>query len=150
MPDCCGVVHVPGLWVRDPDEVAAEGAGELDVDAGAVVLAGVQFGVVLPGPAGEQAAVDDELAVRIEAVSGRDPAGEQGTENRHEFSDRSRDGGLGDSVVLSDFILDVVSPQVRQGDGDSSKETERFLATSGRANPRILPTDESTQVGYFA
>ena len=47
------------MGVGHPGQVAREGAGDLDVEPGGLVLAGVQLGVILPGLALQQGAVDD-------------------------------------------------------------------------------------------
>lgn len=48
------VVRGAGQWIGDPPQGTVEGCQELDADAGAVVLAGVEFRLVGPGPPREQ------------------------------------------------------------------------------------------------
>ena len=91
------------------------GAGDLDVHSGGLVLAGVQLGVVSPGPALKQGAVDDQLHGGIQVLHSRHTdfqgPGDQGCVG----GDDSGGGGLRDAVDLGDKPLGQVVPQVRQG-----------------------------------
>jgi hypothetical protein len=57
--------------IEDPREVSGQRAGDLDVETGRFVLAGVQLGVGGPRPAEQQGAVDDALGVRVQVLSHR-------------------------------------------------------------------------------
>ena len=71
-----------GHRVAGPGQAPGQGAGNLKVHPGGVVLAGVEFGLVTPCPAGHEGAVDDRLGARVEPVGGWDVvfqgAGDQG------------------------------------------------------------------------
>ena len=71
-----------GQRVAGPGQASGQGAGHLKVDSGGVVLAGVEFGLVTPCPAGHEGSVDDQPGVRVEVVGGGDVlfqgAGDQG------------------------------------------------------------------------
>ena len=55
-----GIVSLAGHGLGDVQAAAGQVGDDLDVEAGGAVLAGVQLWRVRPGPAGQQAAVDDE------------------------------------------------------------------------------------------
>ena len=61
-----------GHRVAGPGQASGRGAGNLKVHPGGVVLAGVEFGLVTPRPAGHEGAVDDRLGARVEPVGGGD------------------------------------------------------------------------------
>ena len=55
-----GIVSLAAHGLGDVHAAAGQVGDDLDIEAGGAVLAGVQLWRVRPGPAGQQAAVDDE------------------------------------------------------------------------------------------
>jgi len=85
----------PRLVAVTTGESAGEGAGDLDVQSGGLVSALVQLGVVGPGPAGKQGAVDDVLLGGIEVFRDEDLVGEDRGEDGREPGDGSGDPWIG-------------------------------------------------------
>ena len=57
--------------VGDPAQSTGQVADNLDVQAGRVVLAGVEFWMVVPAPAAGQGAIDDQLLIAGQFLGGR-------------------------------------------------------------------------------
>lgn len=81
------------------------------------MLTGVQLGVVLPGPALKQGAVDDQLGRGVQVLHNwylvTEGVGDQGRVG----ADDAGDGGLGDAVELGEQLLGQVVPQPGSGSG---------------------------------
>lgn len=81
------------------------------------MLTGVQLGVVLPGPALKQGAVDDQLSRGVQILhrryTGLEGLGDQGRVG----ADDAGDGGLPDAVELGEQLLGQVVPQPGSGSG---------------------------------
>ena len=90
------------MGVGHPGQVAREGAGDLDVQSGGPVLAGVQLRVFGPGPALKEGAIDDQLHGGIQILHSRhtdfQSLGNQGCVG----GDDSGGGGLRDAVELGE------------------------------------------------
>lgn len=141
------IVSAPEHGVGDPGQVAVQGAGHLELHAGPVVLARVQLGVIVPGPAEHQGAVDDELGIGIEVVGGGDRTGQDLADEDRVPGDDPGDRGLGDSVVGGEFGLDAVAAQVGQGQADPVEQSQGRRAApvvAGLGGPGV---DEFAQCG---
>lgn len=57
--------------VGDPAQSTGQVADNVDVQAGRVVLAGVELWVVIPAPAADQGASDDQLLIAGQFLGGR-------------------------------------------------------------------------------
>jgi hypothetical protein len=100
-------------WIGDPRQVSGEGARHLHVQAGRVVLAGVQLRVRGPRPARQQGAVDDVVRVRVQVLSHRHVLCQRGPQQRRQGRDRTADRGLRHPRGLADLGLNSVSAQIR-------------------------------------
>jgi len=68
---CLGLSRPRG---RDPTQSAGLGADDLHIEPGGLVPTGVDLGVIGPGPALQEVAVDGQLAGGIEVLHGRHAA----------------------------------------------------------------------------
>jgi hypothetical protein len=109
-----GAVHRVG----DPHKLAVKGADDLHVQAGGLVLAGVQLRVCRPGPARQQRAVDQVLLAVIELVGCRHVAAQRTLDQTGQRADRAADRRLRHLERLGDLGLHPIPAQVRQGDHD--------------------------------
>ena len=89
----------------------------MDVYSGGPVFAGVQLGVVGPGPALKQGAVDDQLGGGVQVLHDwhlvTEGVGDQGRVG----ADDTGDGGLRDAVELGEQPPGQVVPQPGSGSG---------------------------------
>ena len=89
------------------------------------MLAGVQLGMTLPGPALQEGAVDDQLSRGIQILhrryTGLEGRGDQGRVG----ADDAGDGGLRDAVGLGEQLLGHVMPQVGQGQAHAQEQAQR-------------------------
>ena len=132
--------------VGDPTQPAGQVADDLDVQAGRVVLAGVELWVVVPAPAADQGAIDDQLLIAGQLLGGRGELTRHPCQRRCDRRDRPGDRRLGHSVVLRQFLLHVISPQIGQRDrnGFEQAQNRRVIVTVGTRVGRI---DKRAQVG---
>ena len=105
------------VGVGHPGQVAREGAGDLDVQSGGPVLAGVQLRVFGPGPALKQGAIDDQLHGGIQVLHSRHTDFQSPDDQGRVGADDAGDGGLGDAVELGEQLLGQVVPQPGSGSG---------------------------------
>jgi hypothetical protein len=110
-------------WVALP-EPSVQGACDLHVHAGGLVLAGVQVRMRGPRPAGKQRAVHDVLRPPVQVISHRNIFFKHLTQQWCHSRDRTADCRLGNSACLGQFCLDPVAAHVCQGDGHRPKQSE--------------------------
>ena len=125
-----GVVDAAGERVTGLGRGAGQGAGDLEVDSGGVVLARVELWLVTPGPAGCRGAVDDQLGVGVEVVCGGDVVGQGVGDKGCPGGQDPRDGGLGDVEQFGEELLFEVVAQAGRDEPDALVEAEP--AGSGR------------------
>src|SRR5690349_10919132 len=128
--------------VGDPAQPARQVADHLEVQSGGVVLAGVQLRVILPAPAAGQGAIDDELLLAREVLGGRGERTHHPRQLRCDRGDRPRDRRLRYAVVLRQFLLHMISPQIGQRDHNGLEQAQNWRITlpartdTGRMNKR--------------
>ena len=88
------------------------------------MLAGVQLGVVLPGPALKQGAVDDQLGRGVQVLHRWNTAVQACGNQGRVGADDAGDGGLGDAVELGEQLLGQVVPQVGQGQAHAQEQPQ--------------------------
>lgn len=130
-----GVVDAAGERVTGLGRGAGQGAGDLEVDSGGVVLARVELWLVTPGPAGCRGAVDDQLGVGVEVVCGGDVVGQGVGDKGCPGGQDPRDGGLGDVEQFGEELLFEVVAQAGRDEPDALVEAEP--AGSGRRQVAI-------------
>ena len=81
------------------------------------MLTGVQLGVVLPGPALKQGAVDDQLGRGVQVLHRWNTAVQACGDQGRVGADDAGDGGLPDAVELGEQLLGQVVPQPGSGSG---------------------------------
>ena len=131
-----GVVAAAVDRVGDPRQPAVEVAGDLDVQAGRLVLAGVQLPLTVPGPAREQCSVHDVLGPLIEIVGDRNPVGHYLPQHGGQGRYRSADRRLGHPERLADLGLHTIPAKICQSHDDRIEQSQdrrprnltRFLA----------------------
>lgn len=99
--------------------MSGRGAGHLEVDSGGVVFAGVEFGLVMPGPARYGGAVDDQPGARLEVVCGGGVLGRGSGDRGRLGGQDSGDGGLGDCERFGEGLLSEVVAQAGQNESDA-------------------------------
>ena len=106
----CGAVMAAALdGVGDPAQPAGQVADNLKVQSRGVVLAGVQLRVILPAPAADQGAIDDQLLLARQVFGGGGERTHRPRQLRRDRGDRPGDRRLGHPVVFRQFLLHVVS-----------------------------------------
>ena len=88
------------------------------------MLTGVQLGVVLPGPALKQGAVDDQLGRGVQVLHRWNTAVQACGDQGRVGADDAGDGGLGDAVELGEQLLGQVVPQVGQGQAHAQEQPQ--------------------------
>ena len=81
------------------------------------MLTGVQLGVVLPGPALKQGAVDDQLGRGVQVLHRWNTAVQACGNQGRVGADDAGDGGLPDAVELGEQLLARVVAQPGSGSG---------------------------------
>ena len=114
--------------VGDPAQPAGQVAHNL-VQAGRVVLAGVQLRVTVPAPATDQGAIDDQLLLARQVLGGRGERTHHPRQLRRDRRDRPGDRRLGHPVVLRQFLLHMISPQIGQRDHHGLKQAQNWRIT---------------------
>ena len=122
VPDGFRVVGGARGRVGHPDQPTVQVAGDLEVQAGAVVLARVQAGLVPPVPARHEGAVDDQLGVRGEPVGGWDVVFQDTGEQECPGGQDPRDGGLGDPGQFGEGLLVEVVTRTGENEPDALVE----------------------------
>ncbi len=115
--------------VGDPAQSTGQVADDLDVQAGRVVFAGVEFWVVVPAPAADQGAIDNQLLIAGQLLGSRSERTHHPCQLRCDRRDRPGDRRLGHLVVLRQFLLHVISPQIGQRDRDGLEQTQNRRVT---------------------
>lgn len=110
--DCGHVMGAAWQRVGDPHDAPGQGGHDLDVDPGGVVLAGVQLGVVAPGPAGQEGPIDQMGGVGGDLVDGGYLVCQDLGDDRGEFRHGTADAGLGHTELFRDLGLGPVGAQV--------------------------------------
>lgn len=94
------------FWVgRHPCQVVREGTRGLEVQPGGPVRAGIELGVVLPGPALKEGTIDDQLGGGVQVLHRRHAAFQAGGDKRP-VGGVIRKAVLGDAVELSEQFLE--------------------------------------------
>lgn len=88
------------------------------------MLTGVQLGVVLPGPALKQGAVDDQLGRGVQVLHRWNTAVQACGNQGRVGADDAGDGGLGDAVELGEQLLGQVVPQVGQSQAHAQERPQ--------------------------
>ena len=88
------------------------------------MLTGVQLGVVLPGPALKQGAVDDQLGRGVQVLHRWNTAVQACGDQGRVGADDAGDGGLRDAVELGEQLLGQVVPQVGQGQAHAQEQPQ--------------------------
>lgn len=120
LPDTPQVVPGPRLRIRDPHQVSVEITGDLEVEPGGLVFAGVEVVVVSPVPAGHQGSINHERAGEGLKVCGSGPVFvQQASDQIGEGADDAGDGGLGDAVGRGECLFSAVFAEIIQGQQDT-------------------------------
>ncbi len=118
VPDGFRVVGGARGRVGHPDQPTVQVAGDLEVQAGAVVLARVQAGLVPPVPARHEGAVDEQGPGRVEVVHGGDEVLEGFGQAGRPPADGPGDGGLVHVEGLGELGLGAVTSVIDEGESD--------------------------------
>ena len=106
----------------------------MDVYSGGPVFAGVQLGVVGPGPALKQGAVDDQLGGGVQVLHSRHTDFQSPGDQGRVGTNHPGDGGLQDAVELGEQLLGQAVPQPGSGSGARTGTPPRTLVpNTGRS-----------------
>src|SRR6266536_866897 len=116
-------------------QLFGKGAGNLDVQAGGLVLAGVSLRVSGPRPAREQGPVDEVLASFVQVLGGGNVRREHFLDERRDDRYRAADCRLRSPVCFGQLFLHPVPAHVSQGYHNRIEQPERrrpfLIARSG-------------------
>ena len=141
--------YTRSFWVgRHPCQVFREGTRGLEVQPGGPVRAGIELGVVLPGPALKEGAIDDQLGGGVQVLHRRRAAFQAGGDKRP-VGGVSRKAVLGDAVKLSEQFLEQAMP--RAGQRQAHRLSPRILNTSDWGSRHRPPyTNPQTHCELFS
>jgi hypothetical protein len=133
--------------VGDPAQSTDQVADNVDVQAGRVVCAGVELWVVIPAPAADQGAIDNQLLVAGQFLGGRGERAHHPCQLRRDRRDRPGGRRLGHLVVLRQFLLHVMSPQIGQRDHNGCEQAQNRRVTVVTARTHTGRMNKRAQLG---
>ena len=112
------------LGLEDPRQGPVYDAGNLNIQSSGLVLAGVQLGVIGPGPAPKEGAVNDQLGCWVEVLHDEDLVIEGGGDQWRVGGDDAGGSGPGDAVELDEQLLGQDVAQAGQGQAHAQVQSQ--------------------------